>query len=85
MIKIIGKSLYQWDLDRQIEIDNWPDGTDITEVNFAHPGDEEALVVHTKQIDEKIVADIPNICLQRHGTLVCYLCKDNMTINRYYC
>lgn len=80
MIKIIGKSLYQWDLNRQIEIDNLPDGTDITEVNFAHPGDEEALVVTPVKNGNTVIANIPNILLQSDKDIFIYVCVGDVTI-----
>lgn len=80
MIKIIGKSLYQWDLNRQIEIDNLPDGTDITEVNFAHPGDEEAMVVTPAKNGNTVIANIPNILLQSDKDIFIYVCVGDVTI-----
>lgn len=64
--KLIGKSLYQWDINRQIEFIK-PD--EIDEVHFALDNDEIALVVDPLQDGDNIVANIPNILLQKNTML----------------
>ena len=55
MIRLLGKPLYQWDTDRQVEVD-----PGINEVHFCHGDDTEALPVEVKDG----VSLIPNILLQ---------------------
>ena len=64
VIELIGKTLYQWDTGRQVSI-NPPEGITVDEVHFAGRNDAVALVVAPKTAEEGIVADIPNIFLQK--------------------
>ena len=63
-----GRQLYQWDTDRSIEV-SLCDGETINEVHYAHAEDDIAPVVKVQDYDGRMFADIPNILLQRFGTL----------------
>lgn len=63
-----GRQLYQWDTDRSIEV-RLCDGETINEVHYAHAEDDIAPVVKVQDYDGRMFADIPNILLQRFGTL----------------
>lgn len=76
MYKLIGKALYQWDLDRQIEVTD----DSVSEVHFAHPGDEDALVVKVDEADGVRVASIPNILLQGYAPIKVWLVVGNVTV-----
>lgn len=76
MFELIGKALYQWDLDRQIEVTD----DSVSEVHFAHPGDENALVVEVDEIDGVRVASIPNILLQSSAPIKAWLTDGERTI-----
>lgn len=80
MLKLIGGRLYQWDLGRQMELHD-PDGMQITEVDFCHPGDAEALVVIPDRSGEIVTVDIPNILLQSDETIMVYECVGDVTIS----
>ncbi len=80
MIQLIGGSLYQWDLNRQVLITS---ERAIDEVHIARKGDKEALVVEAKNVDGEIVADIPNILLQTSDSILVYIVSDDITIE--YC
>ena len=62
MIKVINGSLYQWDLNRSVEVDD-PENK-ISAIHFCHKGDEDALVVPFSKDEGKVRANIPNILLQ---------------------
>lgn len=76
MFELIGKALYQWDLDRQIEVTD----DSVTEVHFAHLGDENALVVEVDEIDGVRVASIPNILLQGYAPIKVWLVVGDVTV-----
>ena len=80
MVEVIGGSLYQWDIDRQVKINTFEP---IDEIHFAMYGDSEALVVEAVENGRYIVANIPNILLQKSGKLNVYLVKNDVTIERY--
>ena len=63
-----GRQLYQWDTDRSIEV-RLCDGEIVNEVHYAHAEDDVAPVVKVQDYDGRMFADIPNILLQRFGTL----------------
>lgn len=63
-----GRQLYQWDTDRSIEV-RLCDGESVNEVHYAHAEDDIAPVVKVQDYDGRMFADIPNILLQRFGTL----------------
>lgn len=63
-----GRQLYQWDTDRSIEV-RLCDGETVNEVHYAHAEDDIAPVVKVQDYDGRMFADIPNILLQRFGTL----------------
>lgn len=63
-ILLKGDTLYQWDTDRQIEL-NPQDGHTVDEVHFMNPKGATTYIVSPKEG----VADIPNILLQRPNKL----------------
>ena len=65
MIKIKNGTLYQWDLNRIVEIED-PQHL-VTDVQIAKEGGEEALSVPIKKTGSKITCQIPNIFLQQTG------------------
>ena len=73
------KKLYQWDLDRQIRI-TAPEGITVDEIHFARENDKDALVERTKDVEGKLVADIPNILLQRYGKIRVWLVSEDQTV-----
>lgn len=80
MLKLIGGRLYQWDLGRQMELHD-PDGMQITEVDFCHPDDAEALVVIPDRSGEIVTVDIPNVLMQSDETIMAYECVGDVTIS----
>ena len=70
-MNIIGTPLFQWETGRQLQIVPLQNMT-VSAVHFSNPGDLEALVVKPKEVDGKLVADIPNILLQKGSNLVAY-------------
>lgn len=82
MLKLIGGRLYQWDLGRRLEVHDLPDGTQITEVDFCHPGDAEALVVIPDRSGDTVTVDIPNILLQSDATIMIYECVGDVTVSK---
>lgn len=71
-LKVIGSALYQWEIGRKIRIDASV-GNRAVEVQFAHPGDIEALSVIPKEEYGVIVAEVPNIMLQSGDKLIVFL------------
>lgn len=71
-LKVIGSALYQWEIGRKIRIDASV-GNRAVEVQFAHPGDKEALSVIPKEENGIIVAEVPNIMLQSADKLLVFL------------
>lgn len=67
---------YQWDTGQQMEVIH---EEDCEEVHFCHNGDEAALVCPIREEEGKRVADVPNILLQRAGTLMAYLSEETET------
>lgn len=73
------KHFWQWDSGQRLIVEN---GT-ICEVHFRNPDGEDALIVHTYEMDGKSVADVPDILLQKSGQVNAwvYLCVgDDCTI-----
>ena len=68
----MGSALYQWELGRKIRVTPTM-STRVTSVQFAHPGDAEALTVAPREENGVIVADIPNILLQAGDKIVAFL------------
>ena len=71
-LKVIGSALYQWEIGRKIRVDTSV-GTRAVVVQFAHPGDNEALSVTPKEENGVIVAEVPNIMLQSGDKLLVFL------------
>lgn len=67
MIKLIGDKLYQWDIGRQIEIKNCEN---VAEVHFLNLKENTSLIL---EVNEEMVADIPNILLQMPRDIIGWL------------
>ena len=74
---------YQWDSNIYVILPKAKMGE---EIHFAHRKDKKALVVNAIEIDSIIVAEVPNLLLQRAGFIQVYHFisdkKGNRTINR---
>lgn len=70
---------YQWDTGQQLAVIH-EEGCE--EVHFCHNGDEAALVCPIREAEGKRVVDVPNILLQRAGTLMAYLSEETETGER---
>jgi hypothetical protein len=71
-MKVIGSALYQWEVGRKIQVLTSV-GDRAVMVQFAHPGDKEALSVTPKEENGVIVANIPNILLQSGDKIIAFL------------
>lgn len=71
-LKVIGSALYQWEIGRKIRVLSSL-GDRAVMVQFAHPGDKEALSVTPREENGVIVADVPNILLQGGDKIVAFL------------
>lgn len=74
MIQIEGnrEALYQWDLNQRIVLTNIKPGI---EVHFSdsHNTEECCPIVETYEENGRVYADIPNIFLQKNGTITVYI------------
>lgn len=70
-MKVIGTPLFQWETGRKLQIIPLQNMR-VDSVHFSNPGDLEALVVKPKEVNNMIVADIPNVLLQSGNNLVVY-------------
>jgi hypothetical protein len=70
-MKVIGTPLFQWEVGRQVEIIPLQNMR-VDSVHFSNPGDAIALVVKPKELDGRIIADVPNVLLQKGSNLVVY-------------
>jgi hypothetical protein len=61
---------YQWDSGQTVIVEH--EGT-IHEVHFAHKDDERSLTVITKEIENGVEANVPNILLQSSEDIFAYL------------
>lgn len=79
MLCINGSPLYQWDRNRQLKID----AVDIHskfEIHCGHAKDTTTLIVEPIIEGDTILANIPNILLQREGFLRVYVVVSGDTI-----
>jgi hypothetical protein len=77
-------ALYQWDLNRRVELLNIKPGT---EVHFTDEHEKvNCPVVISYEENGKIFANIPNIFLQRNGiiTAYVYIHEDNKAFTEYH-
>lgn len=79
MLFVVGSQLYQWDLNRQLEIDSETLG-DKFEVHCCMKGDTSSLVVEPFISGDSVLVDIPSILLQRSGTLRVYVVVEGDTV-----
>lgn len=70
MIKV--SNMTQWDLNRTVEIDS------PAQVHFALIGSDECLTVES----DGTTANVPNVLLQNGGDILCWIYKDNQTIDK---
>lgn len=78
------KTLYQWDLNQRLVIDDYPAGTEAHFINRKNgtlsapeSTDVSALVVEAYAEGGKVYADIPNSLLQTAGELLVYIYTEN--------
>lgn len=76
-ISIVGGKLWQWDLNRKVEITGSVD----SQVHFAHrDSNKDAVAVAVERLsDGRLVADIPNFMLQENATIDAYVWSDEHT------
>lgn len=81
MIALVGNSLHQWDLGREVELTG-PDAA-ATEVHFAQfCGGSRALVVEARLVGPGVRrAWIPNVYLQRSLSVCAWTWRDDRTIS----
>ena len=79
MLCIVGSPLYQWDANRQLRIDSDTLG-DKFEIHCCMKGDTSSRVVEPIIDGDMAIVNIPNILLQRSGTLRVYVVTEGDTI-----
>lgn len=79
MLCVIGSPLYQWDLDRQVQINTVDVNSEFT-VHCCHKGDTTTLVVEPIIEGDTILVNIPNILLQRSGIVRVYVSVQRDTV-----
>ena len=79
MLCVHGSPLYQWDLNRQVRIESVDIDSNF-KIHCCHKDDPIALVVEPIIEGEVILVNIPNILLQRSGTLRVYVVIEGDTI-----
>ena len=70
-MKVIGTPLFQWESGRRLQIIPLQNMR-VDSVHFSNPEDSVALVVKPKEVDGMMIADIPNVLLQKGSNLVVY-------------
>ena len=70
MITLNAPGIWQWDVGHTVSVDS------ADAIHFAMPGDETALVVEPTGSGTSYTASVPNILLQRSGTLACWKVVD---------
>ena len=67
---------YQWDLDQKLSVEY---DENVCHVHFENPDGETSLDVETDTLDGRLVANVPNILLQRAGVIRAwiYRCEDD--------
>lgn len=63
---------YQWDLDQKLSVEY---DENVCHVHFENPDSETSLDVETYTLDGRLVADVPNILLQRAGVIRAWIYK----------
>lgn len=79
MLCVYGSPLYQWDLNRQLLIDTVDIHSNFV-IHCCHKDDTNALVIEPIFKDDAILANIPNILLQRSGFLRVYVVIEGDTV-----
>ena len=79
MVIVHGSPLYQWDINRQLLIDSADLGSDFV-IHCCYTEDSNALVVEPKTVGDKVLINIPNILLQRFGSLRVYVVTEGDTV-----
>lgn len=73
MITLNAPNIWQWDVGHTVSVDT------ADEIHFAMNGDTEALVVQPTGSGSDYTANVPNILLQRSGTLCCWKVIDGIS------
>lgn len=63
---------YQWDLDQKLSVEY---DENVCHVHFKNPDGETSLDVDTHTLDGRLVADVPNILLQKAGVITAWIYK----------
>ena len=79
MLCVYGSPLYQWDVNRQLQINPERIVGNAT-VHCCHKGDASTLVVVPYVVGEMTLVNIPNILLQKSGTIRVYIVCDGDTV-----
>lgn len=79
MLCVYGSPLYQWDRNRQLKIDTVDIDSNF-EIHCCHANDNTSLIVAPMIEGDSILANIPNILLQRSGFLRVYVVASGDTI-----
>lgn len=79
MVCVHGSPLYQWDINRQLLIDSADLGSDFV-IHCCYTEDSNAPVVEPIFDGDKVLVNIPNILLQRHGNLHIYVVVEGDTV-----
>ena len=79
MLCVHGSPLYQWDINRQLLIDSAELGSDFV-IHCCYAEDSNAPVVEPKMVEDKVLVNIPNNLLQRHGHLRVYVVTEGDTV-----
>lgn len=74
MLKIFDGRVYfyQWDLDQKLSVEY---DENVCHVHFKNPDGETSLDVDTYTLDGRLVADVPNILLQKAGVITAWIYK----------
>ena len=79
MLCVYGSPLYQWDRNRQLQVNSVDIGTDF-EIHCCHKGDSNTLIVPPIIDGDVILVNIPNILLQESGFLRVYVVTNGDTV-----
>lgn len=79
MIEVLDGLLYQWDSGRKVQLNM----SGVSEVHFSNFATDNALIVAPYEKDGAIIADIPNILLQKAYTIDIYLVQGEQTVYKH--
>lgn len=79
MIEVLDGLLYQWDTGRKVQLNM----NGVSEVHFSNFATDNALIVAPYEKDGAIIADIPNILLQKAYTIDVYVMQGEQTVYKH--